>query len=280
MRLFVNRSLLIATKHGKEDIMQPLLERYLGVVVSQKNKFDTDTLGTFSGEIPRTLVPLEALREKCNQAYLLHGIDLVVATEGSFGPHPHYFFVPAHEEFVMLKDFKNDWEVTVKVLKMETNFKQESITFEDELLAFCDCVQFPSHAIILRPFQNKSEGIIKGIKDRKRALNAFNFLMKEYGHVVVETDMRAHMNPTRMRIIGEATQQLIDKCHSYCPSCGWPGYDVVSHESGLPCQLCKTPTASTMKWIYVCQKCQHQSEKYYPNGKYFEDPMYCSTCNP
>lgn len=36
MRLFVNRSLLIATKHGKEDIMQPLLERYLGVVVSQK----------------------------------------------------------------------------------------------------------------------------------------------------------------------------------------------------------------------------------------------------
>ncbi|MFY8021418.1 MAG: hypothetical protein ACOVP1_09480, partial [Bacteroidia bacterium] len=74
MHLFVNRSLLIATKHGKEDIMQPLLERYLGVVVSQKNKFDTDTIGTFSGEIPITLVTLEALREKCNQAYLLHGI--------------------------------------------------------------------------------------------------------------------------------------------------------------------------------------------------------------
>ena len=89
----------------------------------------------------------------------------------------------------------------------------------------------------------------------------------------VETDMRAlYMNPTRMRIIGEATQQLIDKCHSYCPSCGWPGYDVVSHESGLPCQLCKTPTASTMKWIYVCQKCQHQSEKLHPMGNLLKIP--------
>ena len=56
--MFQNRQLLIATKHNKERVIAPLLEEALGVTCVVNDTFDTDTLGTFTGEVERTLDPL------------------------------------------------------------------------------------------------------------------------------------------------------------------------------------------------------------------------------
>lgn len=53
MMLFENRNLLIVTKHGKEEVLKPLLEQALIVKCSISDEFDTDFFGTFSGEIAR-----------------------------------------------------------------------------------------------------------------------------------------------------------------------------------------------------------------------------------
>uniref|UniRef100_UPI00404732A9 DUF6671 family protein n=1 Tax=Flavobacterium sp. TaxID=239 RepID=UPI00404732A9 len=88
---FKNRDLLIVTKHKKEQVIAPLFEKEFGVNCFVSKEFDTDLLGTFSGEISRKYDALETLKQKCLQAMELEGYDLAIATEGSFGNHPAVF---------------------------------------------------------------------------------------------------------------------------------------------------------------------------------------------
>jgi len=62
--MFKGRSLVIATKHEKEKVIAPLLEQALNVVCFIQEGFDTDTLGTFTGEIERELDPIATARQK------------------------------------------------------------------------------------------------------------------------------------------------------------------------------------------------------------------------
>ena len=83
--LFRGRKLVIATMHGKEQVIAPVLQEALGVEMILTGSLNTDTFGTFSGEIPRELSPEAAALAKCNLAMQLTGCDLAVASEGSFG---------------------------------------------------------------------------------------------------------------------------------------------------------------------------------------------------
>jgi hypothetical protein len=47
------RKIVIATKHQKESILGPMLEKELHVNFAVTTGLDTDQLGTFSGEIER-----------------------------------------------------------------------------------------------------------------------------------------------------------------------------------------------------------------------------------
>lgn len=53
MNSFSQRKLVIATKHHKEKVIAPLIEKVLGVECFVGKNFDTDTLGTFTGEVER-----------------------------------------------------------------------------------------------------------------------------------------------------------------------------------------------------------------------------------
>lgn len=55
--------------------------------------FDTDMLGTFTGEVERKLDPLATVREKCLRAMKHNHCDLGVASEGSFGASCIVIFV-------------------------------------------------------------------------------------------------------------------------------------------------------------------------------------------
>lgn len=87
-------------------------------------------------------------------------------------------------------------------------------------------------------------------------------------------------NPTRMEVIRKLTLKLVDKINSICPNCSTPGFGITEVKEGLPCSYCKFPTRSIKSHIYSCEKCDFTEEKQFPNGKKFEDPMYCDICNP
>ena len=278
--MFHERKLLIATKHQKELVIAPLFWEEFRNYCFTSDAFDTDLLGTFSGEIDRKEDALSTLRAKCIIANKATNCDLVVASEGSFGAHPTLFFAQANEELMMLKDFKNDIEIVAREISMETNFNGKLITNEADLLEFAEKVNFPSHAIILKPEEKNFSKIIKGITDKDVLLKSYNELKQEFNSVYAETDMRAMLNPTRMKVIEKVTHKLIEKIKSLCPKCALPGFDIVKAIPGLPCENCLLPTQSTLSYLYQCKKCCYEKELHYPRGIKFEDPTYCDNCNP
>jgi hypothetical protein len=278
--MFSNRTLLIVTKHRKEKVLAPLFEKALGVKCIVADKYDTDALGTFSGEKERKDDAFTTARKKCNEAMDLYGCDLAVASEGSFGPHPAIFMAPADDELVLFADRKNGLEIYARELSLHTNFSASQIKSREELDAFLDCVKFPSHAVILKKDQQSTQGMVKGITSPEVLYSLSEDLLAKNGSVFLETDMRAMHNPTRMEVIATAAKKLAAKISSLCPQCSTPGFDITAAEPGLPCIQCRYPTASVLKYVYSCSKCSYTKEEFYPHHKKFEDPMYCDMCNP
>ncbi|HQW56123.1 MAG TPA: hypothetical protein PK076_08350 [Saprospiraceae bacterium] len=278
--MFKERHLLIATKHNKEKVIAPFFEKYLGVQCFVAPDLDTDKLGTFTGEIERKDDPITTARNKCLMAMELTGCDLVVASEGSFGPHPNIHFIPADDEFLIFIDKKNNLEIIAREIVTETNLNGSEIKTEKELQEFATNVKFPSHGLIIRKAKDDLEEIVKGITDIGQLYTVFHQFVVKHGTAYIETDMRAMYNPTRMKVIERATAKLVDKIMNRCPSCKMPGFGITDSIIGLPCEICKVPTYSTLSYIYTCQKCAFSIEKNYPNGKITEDPMYCNFCNP
>jgi hypothetical protein len=280
MKIFNNRKLLIATKHHKEKVIAPLFENAFGIACFISEEFDTDSLGTFSGEISRKDDALMTLRKKCLLAMEKNHCDLVIASEGSFGAHPTVFFAKADDEIMMFMDAKNELEIVVRELSMETNFHASVIASEAELESFTQQVNFPSHGLILKPAENNYDKIFKGITEPEELKRHFLDIKNEYGSVYVETDMRANFNPTRMKVIEKAAVKLLKAVESLCPNCEAPGFIVSKALSGLPCSWCNCPTDSTLSFLYTCKKCDFSNEVLFPHAKTKEDPAYCNFCNP
>ena len=278
--MFSGRQLVIATQHDKEKVIAPILEKELGVQCLIPSGFNTDLLGTFTGEIERNLDPLSTAREKCLRAMEVTGCDLGVASEGSFGPHPEMVFAPADGELLIFIDKKQNLEIVARKLSTVTNFSGQQVRNEQELMDFARKAQFPSHALILRPGKNAATDIVKGIVNEADLRAAYDTLFARYWSVFVETDMRAMYNPMRMQVIEQATQLLAAKMVSLCPKCRTPGFSVTDAKQGLPFGLCGMPTRSTLSYIYVCKHCRHEKEEQFPHGKTTEDPTYCDYCNP
>lgn len=278
--LFRGRKLVIATMHGKEQVLAPVLQEALGVDLILPASFNTDAFGTFSGEIPRELSPDAAAIAKCSLAMQLTGCDLAVASEGSFGPHPILGFVPTNEEWLFLVDRKHNLQISAKEVSTATNFDAKICFNIDELISFADKVQFPSHALMLMPAQDDYRDIVKGITNLTALKTAAESFLSAHGQVFAATDMRAMYNSSRMKVIAAAAQKLIDKIFCACPECGMPGFEVKEVLSGLPCSACSFPTRSSLAWVYICSHCGHRKKDVYPHEKTTEDPMYCDRCNP
>ncbi len=278
--MFLGRTILIATKHEKEKVIAPILEKELGVKCVVSSNFDTDELGTFSGEVERELDPLETARLKCLKALATTDYDLAIASEGSFGPHPTMFFSHADDEILLVVDKLNELEIVVRFLTTETNFNGMEVTSKKELLDFAKATQFPSHGLILKRAKDNLQDMKKGITDWESLQQHFLYLTEKYKTAYVETDMRAMYNPYRMNFIEKVAEKLAAKMKSECPTCNTPGFAITSVVEGLPCELCGAPTRSIKSYIYSCEKCDFSKIENFPDGKTKENPMHCDACNP
>lgn len=278
--MFEGRKIVIATKHKKEKVIAPLLEKELGLLPFVVEEFDTDLLGTFTGEVEREGDAFFTAKQKCLKAMQLSGCDLAIASEGSFGPHPTIFFAHADDEILLFIDKKNDLEIYVRVLTTETNFNAAEIKTKVELKDFASKAKFSSHALILKKSKDDFLNITKGITNWEVLSNTFNELVTVNGSAYIETDMRAMYNPTRMSAIEKATEKLVAKIKTSCPDCNTPGLGITAIKEGLPCSLCSRPTKSILSYVYECQKCDFSKEDKFPNQKETEEPMFCDFCNP
>lgn len=282
--LFSNRVGVLATMHGKERAIAPILSRELGINVIVQENFDTDRFGTFTRDIKRMGSQVEAARFKALAALEATGEAIALASEGTFGPHPFVPGLSLNREIVIFIDRKHDIEIIGQEASIETNFNSKTVKNIDEAFEFAKLVGFPEHGLVVvvnKPSENQAQ-IIKGIATEEQLCEAVNLGLSQSrdGSVQIETDMRAHYNPTRMKNIEKATLDLIRKLNQLCLQCSWPGFDVVDRKIGLPCGVCGFPTEMTLAVIYQCKKCGFSQEKLFPDGIETADPARCSYCNP
>ena len=282
MDIFKGRKIVIATMHGKEQVIAPLLEKELGVEIIVLKNFNSDKFGTFTRDVKRAGNQLEAARAKVYDAIKIADVDLGISSEGSFGTHPSIPFTHSNLELLLFVDIKNGYEIRGHHRTSEINMDGQYVSSVEEAIDFAKKVGFPETGIIVRKSENGRIGIYKDIEKKKdleekvSKLLSWPFTKK----VFLETDMRAHRNPARMKAIKNATLDLLKNIAAICPKCGAPGFVVVDFEKGLTCSLCGTPTELPVKDIYQCSKCDYQEKKLVTKYGKNADPQHCGYCNP
>lgn len=263
----------LATRHGKEEAIAPAMMTALGIRVRVPAALETDRLGTFTGEVPRPAPMRETARLKARMGMTATGLPLGLASEGSFGPHPAIPFLAAAHELMIFIDDASGLEIAEEQISPDTNFAALDVTPEADLESFLTQSGFPSHALIFRGGGETVKAITsREVLDR--------LLRRADGPVRLETDMRAHLNPTRMAAIGKLAQKLALRIATPCPACGAPGFGVISAEPGLICADCGAPTALVKALIFGCQACGHQETRPRPDGRHTATPAECPECNP
>jgi hypothetical protein len=281
-QFFQNRTGALATMHQKEQVIAPILESTLGVQMIVPQGLNTDEFGTFTRDVERTGDQLNAARLKADKAMMLTGLSLAVASEGSFGSHPSLPFFACDRELVVLCDRHHDLEVVGQAISTKTNYRHQQVTSLEAALEFAQKIGFPTHGLVVMADAQPthSSHIFKGITDETQLVETVTWLLKQEGQAHLETDMRAMYNPTRMKVIAEATQDLVDRLMQCCPQCNAPGFVPVEYQAGLPCALCGLPTQLTLAATRRCKKCHFSQVTNFPNGETSADPAQCSYCNP
>lgn len=277
---FNNRKVAICSQHGKEHVMRPLIKHYLGLDVKAQIGINTDEFGTFTGEIERFSDPITTLRNKIHKGLHVSGLSLGIGNEGSFGPHPEMPFIPCDQEIAMLIDLENNIEIFEVVISTNTNHAQMPINSVEDLVEFATRADFPSHALILKEVkEGKVCSIRKGILGWELLYSIMMEFSSKDSTIIAETDMRAHLNPTRMKVIEQAVDSVLRKVGNTCPKCQWPGFASVETKRGLKCIQCEQPTKLTLSKLYKCKCCAYTDERFFTEGQ-SASPQYCDHCNP
>lgn len=277
-----NQSVSLATKHGKQRAIR-LPFRAIGFDLIVPKNIETDALGTFSGEVERPGDMCEVLLQKARLGMKLTGLPRGIASEGSFAPHPLLPFTAADHELMVFIDDEKGFQVIEQIVSAETNFSHIKTSSVSELKKFLRRACFPKHAVIVRPNDRiATEFMFKGLQKKDDLIEAFEKCRaaSNDGIAYIETDMRAHLNPTRMKIIRRLAIKLARRLRNLCPSCSTPGFGLIAAESGLPCALCFSPTGLINTEIHGCPKCAFQIKITPDSAIKTADPQYCQICNP
>lgn len=280
---FAGRTLGVATIHGKERVIGPALMSALPIAsFIAIDGVDTDRFGAFSGEVQRTLDPLEACKAKARHGAEVSGFDLVIASEGSFFPYPPAPFVPCNEEILVLYDARDGSFFQHRHVSLQTVFGGEACMNWGQVKLFAERMKFPEHGLVVRTKEKWTDGDMmqKGIKDAGDLRACVTRLIEEHGDCWVETDMRAMMNPTRIQVIAETAERFAQELVTLCPGCGVCWFRITQAIPGLPCELCGWPTESVRAYMRSCASCGCTSSVPRPDGKQSETPGHCQNCNP
>ena len=277
---YSGRQVALLTQHGKERVIAAALEPALGCRVERVLGYDTDLLGTFTRDIPRPGTQIEAARKKARIGMELADLPLGLASEGAFGPDPFAGMVPWNVEFLIWIDDGLGIEV-VGIAEGKSNSAHVLTASWEAAEAFARSAGFPEHHLVVRSEHENDPRLRKGIADWADLQAAFAWALdqSESRCVFIETDMRAHANPTRMDNIRLAAEELARKLCSPCPACGTPGFWIVERLAGLPCEDCGEPTRETRAEVHGCLKCAHRIT-HERTDRQSADPGRCDYCNP
>jgi hypothetical protein len=268
------------TQHGKEDIVSAILEPAMGFQIERVPGFDTDSLGTFTREIPRRGTQQQAAQVKAKLAVKLSRTELGLGSEGSFGRDPVSGLIPWNIEALCLYDKRNHLSIYGWASGPSPHAHGEAHTWA-ELVSIAERVGFPSQHLVLRQHKEDRQHVRKGIDDWAMLRETFHNIISSTGttSVFAECDLRAFCSPSRRETIKKAAWNLSERLKSICDKCGAPGFWKKNIIPGRKCRLCGEPTDLPMAEVWWCLHC-HNRETRAIEGHKFANPGQCAFCNP
>lgn len=276
---FRGRWAAVATMHGKDLAIAPPLCRWFDMAVTTVPGVDTDALGAFTGEVVRRGTMLDAARAKAELAIARTGAPLGIGSEGAFGPDPDLPLLASGRELLLLREAATGHEIVV-MRRTPTNWDHVTVGPGEPVDGFLARIGFPDHAVVVRAVPRDRPPVAKGLTRRVDVEAALGAVFGTSDKALMETDMRAHLNPTRMRTIGRLARALAVRIARRCPSCGAPGFGITGVERGLPCGDCGTPTRRIRAEIHGCVSCVTTVLRHERSAAVRADPRWCPLCNP
>lgn len=270
--------------HGKEQAIARAVRTMLGADVIVPSNINTDLFGTFSGEIERKDTMGETALAKAKLGMTLTGLPYGMASEGTYGAHPIIPFLPGGIELIVFIDQQRGLTITETIIDDAPCFDHMTAKEFGQIDDFLQRIGFPKHGIIIKPNKSSKASIknFKGITthaELERVFDACQNISEDHA-VLIQTDMRAHYNPTRMNTISKLAKIVCDRLVCHCNTCNSPGFGRRIPAEGLPCSVCGTETSPKPGYYLTCEVCSHKELKIREDGLKAAEPKYCPDCNP
>ncbi len=265
------------TKHHKLPLITDALA-VSGLNIRVCEDFDTDSLGTFTGEIPRKLSPIECVKTKAKLAAELSGLRYGLGSEGSFGGGPMPTLVNWDDELLCLFDSQQQRYIIARVAGP---ISLASITTQGVEKVKSHVENAPAQQGWICTSQH---GIVKGLIGSAAVLDYLQHSGLQatpetlVEAVTISPDLRAHLCPERQEYIRQSARQLAERLQSHCPSCQAADFWRTNAATGLPCGSCGCPTQQVRHYIKQCHCCGYTVNE--PSTLQYADPTYCPQCNP
>lgn len=276
---YVQIQLVLLSQHDKAPLIANAAAA-LGWQIDTDASFDTDSLGTFSRDIPRLDTQQQTALHKAKLACQRNQVRFGLGSEGSVQLDPHTGLLPIGVEMVVLYDAQQDLAVT-GIAQGPSPLQRWVLHDEAALLQQLPQLGMPAQQYVLFAGEltphSQTSPLAKGIDNPQQLID----LCAPYwakGAVTLETDYRAHACPARRPLIEAAARDLVLRLQSQCPRCQAVDFSVRQKKTGLPCGACHAPTPQVKAWIRHCLACGFAQDEPVPVPQ--ADPQYCPFCNP
>ncbi len=278
---YKNERIALATIHAKDRAIAPPFWRVLGAEIVVAESIDTDTLGTFSGEIPRPAPLVETCLQKAEMAFASLDVDCAIASEGSYGPINAVPLVPSGVEIMAFVDRRRGIKLVETLTTSRTNWRLYRFKAGDPTVpAALKEIGFPRFgAFVMR--NSDFNGAHKDLATAEQAIDAVNREARRSadGLALLISDMRAHRNPQRMQVLRALGWKLAKRLHRLCPKCEAPGFGPIDSRRGLPCESCGTATHWIDFEIDGCSACGHATGRPRADGRRTAPKLACRACD-
>ncbi len=252
---YAGLSAVLATKHDKLPLVAPPLRAAVGLEVHVA-QVDTDLLGTFTPEVKRTRTPLGSAIAKARMGMGATGSAIGIASEGSIGLDPEFPLMMSDRELLVLVDDRHGIVITASAASFHVVAETGLFGPEDDLTDFLVRADFPDHKLIVMPNAARRLHVMKGVDDTEslRTCIAACCRLSRDSRARVESDLRAHANPTRRAVIARAGEELASRVARLCPECSAPGWGVATRKVACRCSRCGAPALRAEAW-WSCVAC-------------------------
>ncbi len=270
----------LATIHAKERAIAPPFRRLMDANVVVAPGLDTDKLGTFSGEVPRPDALVETSLLKAELVFRTMDVDCAVASEGSYGPIDRLPLNPGGLEIMAFVDRKRGIRMVETLTTHRTNWRLMSFEAGDPAVPQAvKSLGFPEYGVFVI-CSSAGDHPIKDLKTLDDVVAAVNQEARrsDDGKALIVADMRAHRNPTRMKVLRALAWKLAKRLATLCPKCSAPGFGHLHSPRGLPCENCGEPTHWIDFEVDGCACCGHAVARTRKDGRRTAPRFSCAAC--